>query len=198
MPKKEKIISEPVTETPDDDTSDDELALEKPIEPVEPKKLDGRKKPKTEAQQKAWEKALATRKENAIKRKALKEQLKETEQKEFIAKKKRHEIRQARADKLKDLEIKATVALIEPTEPVEPIEPMENKLKSEVGKKRVIKKVIKYVDSDEESEEEVEYEKPKSKKEQQPIVIINKTVNAPLPVGHKKVLVKPEIKPVFV
>jgi len=189
MPKKRETISEPVSETFDDDmvssaSSDDELTLEKPIEAVAPKKVDGRKKPKTEAQQKAWEKALATRRENALKRKALREQLKETEKKEFIAKKKRHEIRQARADKLKDLEIKATVALDD--------EPMEDK-----PKKRVVKKVIKYVDSDEESEEEVEYEKPKSKKEQQPIVIINKTVNTPA-VPHKKVLVKPEIKPVFV
>jgi len=188
MPKKEKIITEPIKEIadvlpPDDEmgSSGDEIVLEKP------KKVDGRSKPKTAAQQEAWSKALATRKENALKRKALKEQLKETQEKEFIAKKKRHEIRAARAQKLKDLEIKATVALDE-----EPIEPVEEK-----HKKRVVKKVIKYVDSDSESEEEVEYEKPKSKKEQQPIVIINKTVNAPA-IPHKKVLVKPDIKPVFV
>jgi hypothetical protein len=168
MPIKEDLAIEPVIETPtaaEDSESDDDIHLEKPIK---------EKKPRTQKQIDAFNKAVEVKKLNAAKRKELKEKIIEIEKKELVIKKTRQELRKERDDKqqqkLNELELKAT-SLIEDKKPTK-------------------KRVIKYVDSDGESEEELEHKKP--------IVIVNKICNTPQPIGYKKIMEIPKKTAYFV
>ena len=176
MPKVSTKTIEPKMEEPialEQESSDEEVILEKPIK---------EKKPRTEKQIESWNKALQVKRDNAEKRRLLKEQVKEVEKKELIIKKTRQQKIKERDEKqlqkIKDLEAKA-IPLLESDEEEEVI----------IKKRKPKKKIIKYVDSDGESEEEVEHK---------PIVIVNKFSNVPQPVAHKKVLIENKKNIVFV
>jgi hypothetical protein len=171
MPKlSDKTMEQPLEKQ---ENSDEEVILEKPIK---------EKKPRTEKQIESWNKALQVKRDNAEKRRLLKEQVKEVEKKELIVKKTRQQKIKERDEKqlqkIKDLEAKA-IPLVESDDEPEII----------IKKRKPKKKIIKYVDSDGESEEEVE---------NKPIVIVNKFSNVPQPVAHKKVLVENKKNIIFV
>jgi murein L,D-transpeptidase YafK len=170
----EPKIEEPIAlEQESVSSSDEEIILEKPIK---------EKKPRTEKQIESWNKALQVKRDNAEKRRLLKEQVKAVEKKELIVKKTRQQKIKERDEKqlqkIKELEAKA-IPLVESDEEEEVI----------IKKRKPKKKIIKYVDSDGESEEEVEHK---------PIVIVNKFSNVPQPVAHKKVLIENKKNIVFV
>jgi murein L,D-transpeptidase YafK len=175
MPKLSTKTIEPKMEEPleKQESSDEEVILEKPIK---------EKKPRSEKQIESWNKALQVKRDNAEKRRLLKEQVKEVEKKELIVKKTRQQKIKERDEKqlqkIQDLEAKA-IPLVESDEEEEVI----------IKKRKPKKKIIKYVDSDGESEEEVE---------NKPIIIVNKFSNVPQPVAHKKVLVENKKNIVFV
>lgn len=171
MPKlSDKTMEQPLEKQ---ESSDEEVILEKPIK---------EKKPRSEKQIESWNKALQVKRDNAEKRRLLKEQVKEVEKKELIVKKTRQQKIKERDEKqlqkIQDLEAKA-IPLVESDEEEEVI----------IKKRKPKKKIIKYVDSDGESEEEVE---------NKPIIIVNKFSNVPQPVAHKKVLVENKKNIVFV
>jgi hypothetical protein len=180
MPPKSKIPkieeSQPLEENSDSDTDQPPAAaLEKKKPSV---KVSVPKKPRSEAQLAAFEKAKETKRLNALARKGLAEKAEEEIQNLIKQKQVKKELKQQRLKKLK--EIAEHVSSDEEEEEEE--EPIVIKKKV---KKQTKPKII-YVDSDDE-----EVEKPVDKN----IIIINK-MNPQL-THHKPKLVKPE-KPNFV
>lgn len=116
------------------------------------------KKPKTEAQQAAWEKALATRGANRLKR----AEEKETLFKEKLAK---QETKIAKRDKKIENKVKKQITekLLQSDDEDEEEEVIEKPMPKVVKKSRSYKSKVVYVDSD---DEEIESKAP--------IVIINK------------------------
>ena len=111
------------------ESTDEEVILEKPIK---------EKKPRTEKQIGSWNKALQVKRDNAEKRRILREQVKEVEKKELIVKKTRQQKIKERDEKqlqkIKDLEAKA-IPLVDSDDEEEII----------IKKRKPKKKIIKYV-----------------------------------------------------
>jgi murein L,D-transpeptidase YafK len=106
MPKlSTKTMEEPIAL--EQESTDEEVILEKPIK---------EKKPRTEKQIGSWNKALQVKRDNAEKRRLLKEKVKEVEKKELIVKKTRQQKIKERDEKqlqkIQDLEAKA-IPLVE-------------------------------------------------------------------------------------
>lgn len=173
MPKGKKIIQSVVLEEP---VVEQKIETDSESDDDKPVKLEKPKRQKTPAQIEAWNKALAIRAENRLKRKDLNEkakietdkimaeQLKIKEEKLAIVKAKKDK----KINKMKEMELL-----------VAPIESVESSDEEVIIKKKVSKKPkVIYVDSDDE-----EVENPKG------IVIINKMST---PSNAKPKLVVPE------